>query len=432
MTRSLSALCSAGLALVGCFLIAVDQHDLQTCCRAHLRNAGAHETGANHADFFQTGRRFVGRAPRAFVEVLHRHEQRADHRGRYRRAQDFGEPARLNAQRRIKLHLQAFIDDLEDGARGRIIVVGLAPINRVGRREGHHSRLGIDRPARQAETFRVPRRLGFAAGLDPVLCRLDQIRLRHHRIDQLHRLGAIDFKLVALEQELQCIGGLQHARDALSAAGARKKADLDFGQTKPRFRVVGGDAIMAGEREFETATHGRPVERADPGLAGGFEAPIEQRQLAAFLEYESGGCFLAFCADKIGEDGTHTLEHRKVGAAAEGFLAGGDDHTFDSRVGGDLINQGAEFLDHARGDDVHRTIGHVPGDERDSVAVDLEFEVAITGSSSFRHLHLLSHLRISKARRSFSCSARPFRRAPPSCRYRNNVHARPRRACRPR
>ncbi len=52
-------LVQAGLALVGGFLIAVDQHHLQARRRAHLRDAGAHEAGADHADFFQARRRHV-------------------------------------------------------------------------------------------------------------------------------------------------------------------------------------------------------------------------------------------------------------------------------------------------------------------------------------------------------------------------------------
>ena len=101
---------------------------------------------------------------------------------------------------------------------------------RVGRREDHHAGLGIDRAAGQPEAVDVPRRLGLAAGLDPVLGGLDQIGGRHDRVDELHRLGAVEAELLALEQQLQRIGRRQHARDALRAAGAGKQADLDLGQ----------------------------------------------------------------------------------------------------------------------------------------------------------------------------------------------------------
>ena len=195
MTRSDSALCSAGLALVGGFLVAVDQHDCKPRRRAHLRDAGAHEAGADDADLLQRRRRHAGGAARALVQLLHGDEQRADHGGGLRRAQDLGEPARLDAQRRVHVELQALVDHLQNGARRRIIVVGLAPVDRVGRRKRHHAGLGIDRAAGQAETLHVPGRHCLAAGLDPVLRRLDEIGLRHDVVDELHRLGAVDIQL---------------------------------------------------------------------------------------------------------------------------------------------------------------------------------------------------------------------------------------------
>ena len=71
------------------------------------------------------------------------------------------------------------------------------------------------------------------------------------------RLGAVGLELVALEQKLQRVGRLHHARDALRAAGAGEQADLDLGQAEPGLGVVGGDAVVAGERELEAAAHAR-------------------------------------------------------------------------------------------------------------------------------------------------------------------------------
>ena len=69
------------------------------------------------------------------------------------------------------------------------------------------------------------------------------------------------------------------------------------------------------------------------------------------------------------------LKHGEIGAAAEGVLAGRDDRAFDGGVGGDFIDERSQFLDDARVDDVHRALGHVPGDQRDAVGVDIEFEI---------------------------------------------------------
>ena len=137
------------LALLGGFRIAVDEHHVEAGQRADIGDAGAHEAGAEHADFLERVCRHIGRPPRALVELLHRDEQRADHRGRFRRTQDLGEPARFDAQRLIHRQLQALIDDLHDGARGRVIVVGLAAVDRVRRREIPSGRLS-NRPGRPA------------------------------------------------------------------------------------------------------------------------------------------------------------------------------------------------------------------------------------------------------------------------------------------
>ena len=217
------------LALVGGFLVAVDEHHVDAGERADIGDAGAHEAGAEHADLLDRPRRHGGRTAGAFVEFLHGHEQRADHRRRLRRAENFREVARLDAQRLVHRQLQALIDDLDDGARRRIIVVGFAPIERVGRRPYHHAGLGIDRAARQLEAVGIPWRFRSAAGFDPILALRNEVGGRHHLVDELHRLGAVEAKLVALEQELQRVGRLQHARDALRAAAARKQTDLDFG-----------------------------------------------------------------------------------------------------------------------------------------------------------------------------------------------------------
>ena len=163
------------LALVGAFLVAVDQHHVDAGARRDVADAGAHEAGADHGEFLHLGRRHVRRAPRALVQFLHRQEQAADHRGRFVAAQDLREIARFDTQRGVDRQLQAFIDAAHDRARRRIIVVGLAAKDRVAGREHHHAGLGIDRPARQLEAFLVPGRDRLAAALDPVLRGLDQV-----------------------------------------------------------------------------------------------------------------------------------------------------------------------------------------------------------------------------------------------------------------
>ena len=56
------ALLQNGLALVGALLVAVDQHHVEARLRADIGDAGAHEAGADDADFLQVDRRHVRRA----------------------------------------------------------------------------------------------------------------------------------------------------------------------------------------------------------------------------------------------------------------------------------------------------------------------------------------------------------------------------------
>ena len=141
--------------------------------------------------------------------------------------------------------------------------------------------------------------------------------------------------------------------------------------------------MMARERELEAAAHGGAVERADPRLAAGFDTPVKQRQLAAFLEHESSGRFLAFRANQVRKYRGHAFEHGEIGAAAEGILARGDDRALDRSIARNFLDNRTKLRDHVHRDDVHRTVGHVPGDQRDAVGVDVEFKVRHGDGSYF-------------------------------------------------
>ncbi len=202
-----------------------------------------------------------------------------------------------------------------------------------------------------------------------------EIGRRHDVVDQLHGLGALDLQRLALGEELQRIGGRDHARDALGAAAAGKQADLHFRQAEPRFRIIGGDAVMARKCDLEAAAHGGAVERADPRLAAGLQPPAQHRQSAAFLEHHFGRGFFALARERIGVEALETLQDGEIGAAAERGLAGGDDRALDRLVARDLLDERPELFVYAGVDDVHRPARHVPGDERDAIGVDVEGEV---------------------------------------------------------
>ena len=46
-------------------------------------------------------------------------------------------------------------------------------------------------------------------------------------------------------------------------------------------------------------------------------------------------------------------------------------------VGDDLVDDLLEFVHHLFGEDVHRTVRHVPGDQRDAVGVGFDGEVGV-------------------------------------------------------
>jgi len=81
------------------------------------------------------------------------------------------------------------------------------------------------------------------------------------------------------------------------------------------------------------------------------------------------------CTDEIGKHSAHALEHREIGTAAEGVLARSHDRALDGSIPGNFINQSAQLLDDARVDDVHRALGHIPGDQRNAVGINIKFEI---------------------------------------------------------
>ncbi len=315
------------------------------------------------------------RPPRALVQFLHRQEQAADHRGGFLAAQDPGEVARFDPQCGVDRQLQSLVDALHDGARGRIIVVGLAAEDRVARREHHHAGLGINRPARQLVGLVVPRCDRLAAALDPVLGRLDEIGGGHDGVDQLERQGLCKIDRLALEQHLHCVLRRHDARHALGAAGAGKQPDLDFGQSQTGLGIIGCDAVMARQRQFEAAAERKPVDRGSPRLARGLDAAKHLREPAALVEQHLVGGDVALGLQHLGILPAHALKHRQIGAGAQGFLARGDDDALHRAVGGGLLHDLLEFVDRGLVQHVHRTARRIPRHQRDAVGVGLELEI---------------------------------------------------------
>ena len=65
-----------------------------------------------------------------------------------------------------------------------------------------------------------------------------------------------------------------HARQALRAAGSRQQPDGDFRQADDGLRIIGDDAMVAGEGQLEAAAQRQAVDRGDEGLAAGLQPPM--------------------------------------------------------------------------------------------------------------------------------------------------------------
>ncbi len=202
-------------ALGGGLLVAVDEGDGDAGAGADVGDAGTHEAGTDDRNAVGRTGRNRHRPADELVQLLHGDEQRADHRRRFPALQDLREVALLDAQRGIERHLQALDESLQGAAHGRIVVAGLLAVKRACRREEIETGRRIDLAAREAEAVHVPRLHLRRAVLQPGPRSRHQLAGGHHLVDQPKRLGARRRKLVALEQHLKRVLGVDEPRDAL-------------------------------------------------------------------------------------------------------------------------------------------------------------------------------------------------------------------------
>ena len=258
----------------------VDKHDIDAGNSRHIGDAAAHHARAQNAQRLHIGRRFVLRPARALAEILHGEEQRADHVAAGGIHQQLHEIARFDAQARIDRHLDAFIDAGHDVALRGIIAVALLAQHRVAHGEDLAA-AGRERSAAgKFEIFLVPGLHGFRLALDPRLRRIERDRPRGTTACtslSAERLLRIDAG--ALQDERQRLHGADQTRQALRAAAAGQQSHFRFRQTELQLRIVGDDAIMAGERHFETAAQRQAVDRGRDRLAAGLELPQRLMEL---------------------------------------------------------------------------------------------------------------------------------------------------------
>src|SRR5439155_2648326 len=109
----------------------------------------------------------------------------------------------------------------------------------------------------------------------PCARRLDQIAGRHHRVNGAE-LQCIERRdMLAPQHESERCLSADEAWKPLGAAASRKKSDPRFGKAELRLFVIGGNAVMAGKRQFESAAKTGAVDRAHDRLSAGLKAAAE-------------------------------------------------------------------------------------------------------------------------------------------------------------
>jgi hypothetical protein len=259
-----------GLALFGRFLRRVEQHHLDAG-RAVDIAMPAPIMPAPSMPIRVFLHRHAGRARSQLVGVLHAEEQAADHVLRHRGQRQVGEVARLDRQARVEVGRQALVDAGQDVLRRRVVVEGLLAQHGVGRHQHLHAVGRVRAAAGDLEALAIP-------GLQRLLCRMRWHRAArcvppvtflaagNHGMDHadFQRLAGVD--ALAFHQQRRRRLHADQARQALRAAGARQQPQGDFGEAEARLRVVGSDAVMAGQREFHAAAQRAAVDAAATGL----------------------------------------------------------------------------------------------------------------------------------------------------------------------
>ena len=161
-------------------------------------------------------------------------------------------------------------------------------------------------------------------GGDPGPCRIQQFRGRNSLLHDAHATCGRGIDAPRFQHERQCIHGPDHARQALRAAGAGYQPNLCFRKSDPAIGIIGHNAMMTGERDFQPAAQCGAVDRSHDRLAAGFEFAEHAMDAHHGVERSFGVCLAS------ARKGCHLVQ---IGAGTEisGFRAG-DDEPFDGGV----------------------------------------------------------------------------------------------------
>ena len=214
----------------------------------HVRDAGAHHSGAEHGDLLRRLRVEPVRTRAAGVDRVQVEPERLDHVLRDLALGEVDEVAALDRERGVDVDVRALDRRAHDvvrcGHRGALEL--LAQVRRERRQHARQLRAGR-RAAGHAVALRVPRLDGLGVRLDP------RPRGVEHRlggvgdlVDQAEPDRVRGVVSLTLQQHLhQPVRETEHAHGAHDAAGARQQAEGDLGEAELRLRVVQRDAVVA-------------------------------------------------------------------------------------------------------------------------------------------------------------------------------------------
>ncbi|CCK15348.1 hypothetical protein BN136_1358 [Cronobacter universalis NCTC 9529] len=186
-------------------------------------------------------------------------EEQPSQRGGFRRHRQLAKGAGLGLITAGAALLKAGAHHVNNALRRRIVTVGFlvrflrdhAKQQRTTKRAGEQTLAHRQAARRGTAFFRQ-----FGSGFQ-------QNRLRHHIIHQPGFQRLTRPQLFARQYHLKRGADANEARQPLRAAGARQQPQLHFRQPELRFRIVGTDAAVAGERQLQPAAEACAVNSRD-------------------------------------------------------------------------------------------------------------------------------------------------------------------------
>ena len=318
----------------------------------------------------------TGRAVAALGQFLHRQEQGPDHGFRFRALLGVDEVAGLDPETRIDRHLNAFIDAGQDVLLGRIVAIGLGHQHGIGHgRDLARTGATMHDAARNLEALFIPRRLRLRIGLDPGLRLVDRFGRWGEFLNDTHGERLLGIEAFTLQDQWQSGLNADQAWQALGAASAWQEADLGFRQAELQLRIViRRNAIMTGQRHFETAAEGEAIQRNGHRLAAGFQ--FAQRLVERKAAIELRLFQLCFGHVRRRLSGASALVHfTKIRPGAKAArLARRDHQALDGVIGRDFLGDCDDISDSFCRQRVHAAAWHIKDCVRNAVTIDVPTE----------------------------------------------------------